>query len=272
MAEMSAADDDVRTLSPLEPADDRISSPDSRWTWSLRELADRARLWLRWFGPGRLATAVVTALVVAGVGWWLLRSPTLPVEATLPSARSGAVGATTTSFVATSSPTPSSTAPPTSPATVVVHVAGAVNDPGVYELPSGRRVADALTAAGGATADADADALNLAAPVIDGDRIAVPTVGEQSPDPPVTIGSGHSHAASADEPTGDGPAGQSAPVDLNEASVSELESLPGIGPATAAAIVEHRTQNGPFATADDLMDVPGIGPAKLAAVRELVIT
>ena len=134
--------------------------------------------------------------------------------------------------------------------------------PGVYELQPGQRVTDAIDAAGGALADADADALNLAAPVADGDRIAVPTVGEAS-----ALGGdadvGHSHAAAAGAAAG-------SPIDLNTAGVAELETLPGVGPATAAAIVEHREQQGPYATIDDLEAVRGIGPAKIDAIRDLV--
>ena len=158
-----------------------------------------------------------------------------------------------------SSPPP----PPTTTAVVVIHVTGAVRVPGVYELQAGQRVADAIDAAGGALADADADALNLAAPVADGDRIAVPTVGEASA-LAGDVGAGHSHAAG----TNAGAVGAS--VDLNAAGVAELETLPGVGPATAAAIVEHREQNGPFVTIDDLEAVRGIGPAKIDAIRDLV--
>jgi competence protein ComEA len=106
----------------------------------------------------------------------------------------------------------------------------------------------------------DPNALNLAAPVTDGDRVAVPTAGEAA-----SGSAGHTRAASSPD-DGEVPG----PLDVNAATVAELETLPGIGPATAAAIVEHRAQNGPFASVDDLDAVPGIGTAKLAAVRDLV--
>ena len=146
----------------------------------------------------------------------------------------------------------------------MIHVTGAVQVPGVYELQPGQRVADAIDAAGGALADADADALNLAAPVADGDRIAVPTVGEASA-LGGGVGVGHSHAAAASAGAVAG-----SPIDINTAGVAELETLPGVGPATAAAIVEHREQHGPYATIDDLEAVRGIGPAKIEAIRDLV--
>jgi competence protein ComEA len=143
---------------------------------------------------------------------------------------------------------------------VVVHVAGRVSDPGVYELRPGDRIVDAVAAAGGATPDADLDGLNLAASIADGQRIYVPAHGEIDP---------------ASVPTGapvppDGLGAGSGPVDLNSATTEQLETLPGVGPATAAAIVDDRDRNGPFASVDDLERVPGIGPAKLDAIREQV--
>lgn len=236
--------------------------------WPPTALVDRARLWVAWIGPGRLAGAVGATLVVAGVGWWLLRSPALPTEAALPTVSHAAA--------VPSSPLNGSGLPPTAlsgpavsepAAVVVVHVTGAVNQPGVYELRTGQRVDDALAAAGGPTPDADSNSLNLAAPVVDGDRIEVPVVGQAPVGAAEGPGSGHTHATADDAA-----ASAASPVDLNRADASALDGLPGIGPATAAAIIDHRTQNGPFASVDDLLDVPGIGPAKLEAIRELVTT
>ena len=232
-----------------------------------RELVDalieRARVRIRWVGAGRLIGGAGAALVIAGLGWWLLRSPVLPTEAALPVATHPTDVSTSTGPVGSR---PAVVATSDVPPSVLVHVAGAVSHPGVYELAGGARVADAVTAAGGATIDADANSLNLAAPLVDGDRIEVPVVGA---DPPSGDDSaGHTHATAP----GSGPESPSGPVDLNEASASELEQLPGIGPATAAAIVEYREQTGPFGAVDDLLDVPGIGPAKLDAVRDAVTT
>ena len=139
----------------------------------------------------------------------------------------------------------------------MVHVAGAVADPGVYELPGGSRVHAAIDAAGGPLRKAEPSALNLAAPLVDGERIYVPRVGESVP-------------AAVDVATSGTAAQPSGPIDVNDATVEQLDELPGIGPTTAAAIVDHRQQNGPFASVDDLEAVSGIGPAKLEAIRDLV--
>jgi len=216
---------------------------------------ERIEPWLAWFGVRRVvATAVTIMLAVAG-GWWLLRAPDAPTEAALPYAARSAGPSSTSDGPSTSVVRSSVT---TAPAALVVHVAGAVVAPGVYEVAGSARTADAVAAAGGASPDADVDALNLAAPLRDGERVYVPIVGEVVPPPVGASGSGA---------TGSVPAG---PVDLNRATPAELDSLPGIGPATAAAIVAHRDANGPFATVDDLEQVRGIGPAKLDSIRPLV--
>jgi competence protein ComEA len=143
---------------------------------------------------------------------------------------------------------------------VVVHVAGAVVAPGVYRLSAGARVVDAIATAGGLRADAATDAVNQAALVRDGERVYVPAVGEAVP--PGAMGSGSTGGTSSSVPTG--------PLDLNVATAEQLDTLPGVGPATAAAIVAYRDDHGPFATVDDLGEVRGIGPAKLEALRDLV--
>ena len=130
---------------------------------------------------------------------------------------------------------------------LVVHVAGAVRQPGLYRLAEGKRVADAVARAGGATAPADTAAINLAAPLADGMQVLVP-----------------SRVAGA---AGTAAAGR---VSLSSASLTELDALPGIGPITAQKIVDHRLANGGFRSVDDLDAVPGIGPARVAQVRELV--
>jgi competence protein ComEA len=142
-----------------------------------------------------------------------------------------------------------------------VHVAGAVAAPGVYELAAGSRVDGAIAAAGGPTPEANPNALNLAAPLVDGSRIHVPLIGEDVPSPVVTVGT-----------TIAGEAPGSTIVDVNSATSTELETLPGVGPATALAIVTERDRNGPYLSVDDLDRVPGIGPAKIEAFRDLVTT
>ncbi len=245
---------DPDELIPDEPE----RSPLARW--SPAAVAERVRVWVRFTGPARVASGLGAAVVVAGVAFWLLRTPSPPTEAGLPYASAS----TTTTSTAVSSGVTATAAVTTStaPAVVVVHVTGAVAVPGVYRLPSASRVGDAIAAAGGATPEAAADALNLAAPVLDGDRIEVPTGGELTVPSFTTLPVGQLHVVSASVPAG--------PLDVNVATVDELEALPGIGPATAAAIVAYRTEHGPFGAVDELEEVPGIGPAKLAGLRDLV--
>jgi competence protein ComEA len=127
----------------------------------------------------------------------------------------------------------------------------------VYTLASTARVTDLITAAGGLAPDADPDQVELAATLTDGERVYVPKVGET---PPPAAGGG-STASSG---------GPHTPIDLNRASAADLDSLPGIGPSLAQAIVDYRTQHGQFRSVEDLADVRGIGPAKLEQLRPLV--
>src|SRR5699024_2497655 len=143
---------------------------------------------------------------------------------------------------------------------LLVHVAGAVTAPGLVQLAPGDRIADAIDAAGGAAAAADLDRVNLAAPVEDGQRVYVPAAGETPPAVP------QQSQASGEAGTGGGPA----VVNVNTASSDELETLPGIGPARAADIIDHREQEGPFRSVQDLLQVPGIGPATLERLRDQV--
>jgi competence protein ComEA len=221
------------------------------------------------FRPGRVVLVVALAALL-GVGAWalLVRSPAAPVDEQLPrgvppgisSAPSGAAsqaaaGAGSAALVPTT----------TVSTVVVVDVGGAVNGPGLVRVGKGARVADVVAAAGGATHEADLDRLNLAAPVADGERIFVPRLGQGSI--PVAVNGDGAAGEPAGGPGSSTPAG---PVDLNHATAEQLDTLPGVGPATAAAIVTYRTQHGPFASVDDLLQVHGIGPAKLAALRSKV--
>jgi len=225
-----------------------------------RGLVAIASEWLRWIGIARLVASAVSVLIVVGGAVWLLQTPSPPSEASVPLAQGSAPPVVTLPPPATTVPV--ATAPAASTA-LTVHVAGAVARAGVYRLDPSARVIDAVDAAGGPVADADLDALNLAAPLADGERVYVPHAGEIDP---AAVPSGVPAAAGdPDAATNHGP------VDLNTATAEDLESLPGVGPATAAAIVDDRTRNGPFASVDDLERVPGIGPAKLAALRDQVM-
>lgn len=138
---------------------------------------------------------------------------------------------------------------------VVVHVAGAVRRPGLYRLRDGSRVADAVARAGGATRKADLAAVNLAAPVVDGSQVLLPSRA-------VVPGAGASAGAAT--------AATPQKVSLASATIEQLDTLPGIGPVTAQRIVEHRDRHGPFRSIDDLDAVSGIGPARVEQLRELV--
>ncbi|MGI9052685.1 MAG: helix-hairpin-helix domain-containing protein [Ilumatobacteraceae bacterium] len=208
----------------------------------------RLRPWIDWYGSGRLVAGGITIVVLVLGGWWLLRSPPASTEAGLPLA-----AAPPTIVAGGVAPSPAPTTTASGP--ILVHVAGAVAAPGVYELPAEARVGAAIAAAGGPVPQADPGSLNLAAALADGERVYVPVVGEAVPPPAAPSGA---------SPT------PSAPLDLNRATAEELDVLPGVGPSTATAIVDHRAQNGPFASVEDLEAVRGIGPAKLDALRDLV--
>ena len=134
-----------------------------------------------------------------------------------------------------------------------VHVVGGVRRPGLFRLKDGTRVADAVARAGGPTRRADLSAVNLAAPLVDGQQVIVP---RREP------GGAPAAVAGATVP--------GAKVSLANATVEQLDALPGIGPVTAQKIVDWRTTHGPFRSVDDLDDIPGIGPARIEQLRDLV--
>jgi competence protein ComEA len=140
---------------------------------------------------------------------------------------------------------------------VTVHVAGAVRRPGLYRLAEGKRVADAVARAGGATAKADTAAINLAAPLADGIQVMVPSR--------VVVAAG---SAAGSSESGSATAG---PVSLSSATVEQLDALPGVGPVTAQKILDYRAEHGGFRSVDDLDAVPGIGPARLEQLRDVVM-
>ena len=170
-----------------------------------------------------------------GIGlWWGLAGSADPIPLALAEVSSEAVDTPTTGG---------------EPEVIVVHVAGAVVRPGLVELGPGARVADAIAAAGGLTSEAVDTAVNLAAPVSDGAQVVVPSRAD---------------GGAVDAPAYD----DDGLVHVNQASISELEALPGVGPVLAERIAAYRDENGPFGVAEDLLDVPGIGESKLDAMRE----
>lgn len=175
-----------------------------------------------------LAFAIVLVLIGAGVLQWLGRPP---------------------------QGEPIKLIPPPTPAPLVIHVAGAVNRPGVYELPIGARVRDAITAAGGFTPDADFQQLNLAEELADGRRILVPVIIVPVP--------GESRSGEVVLTPG-------FPVNINTATQAELEALPEIGPKTAENIINYRNVHGPFHSIDEIDNVDGIGPATLEKIKDLI--
>lgn len=177
---------------------------------------------------------------------------------------------------------------------IAVHVAGCVAKPGLYELKLGARVNDALLAAGGMTKLADSDSVNIALPVRDGQQVYIPARAAQpvaSMEAPKLQAEQQKEAivqvqtaqpapppdrldVTMEAPFVEVPQDGAAPVskvDINSASIAELDTLPGIGPSTAAKIIEYRDKNGPFASIEQLMDVSGIGPSKYEAMREMVV-
>jgi competence protein ComEA len=200
----------------------------------------------RW-DPGRLGArslwvaGLVAALLL--VVWTWLDRPQVEPAPVPPPGRSAAAGSPSVPSVGEAAETS---------ATVVVSVVGSVARPGLVTLPSGARVAAAVEAAGGLLAEADPASVNLAALVVDGQQIVVGAPGVE--------------AATGEADVGTPPGG---PLNLNTASVAELDALPGVGPVLAQRIVDHRKQ-GPYTSVDELDDVPGIGPARAAELAELV--
>jgi competence protein ComEA len=267
---------------PVPGAFTDLAGPGEGWWRGLRS----ARLRSGW-PPDRavtrlVAVAVAAALVGAAAVWVLsatasTRGPGSAAGLPLATRRS-APGTAEHREPAGGSPGTTTAEPaPTSATTVAggwVAVAGAVVRPGLYRVATDTRVSSLLAAAGGLAPDADPDRVNLAAPVRDGERVYVPRRGEAGA-PPVVAGTGGGPDP-APPAAGAGPAGArggapAGPVDLNRATAAELDALPGVGPTTAQAIIEHRATRGPFTSVEQLADVRGIGPAKLDHLRPLVV-
>jgi competence protein ComEA len=185
---------------------------------------------------------VVAALTLGAAGLWYVRSLPKPVQVLADPERPPVPG-------------PATATPSASEATILVDVTGWVRRPGVYEFDAGARVIDGIEAAGGARPGAELEALNLAAPLVDGTQVFVPKQGAA---PPSAVSSGSVGGASGGL------------VNVNTATAAELEALPGVGEVTAQAIIDYRTENGPFTSVDELLDVTGIGDVTLENLRDLV--
>ena len=221
--------------------------------------------WVSFIGLTRLVIGMVTT-IVACAGIWLLVRPSAPlVESVAPHASGVGIVA------------PLSTLP--TPLTVRIHVAGAVSRPGVYTVSSSARVVDAVKAAGGATSRADLERINLAQTIIDTEQVFVPfrssrttkiTVAPRLRPSRTTVPVPMPTVPGA-FPTVGVPSTTITPlVNLNSATSSQLDTLPGVGPSTAKAIISYRNRKGPFGKVEDLLNVPGIGPSKVAALRDQV--
>ena len=211
----------------------------------------------------QIATYAVLALVVVGLGVRFMQrqqsASAVPPGAGVAAseASSGTSGSAGTAVRVSRPPARAS----------VVHVAGAVRRPGVYRLPAGARVQEAVRRAGGARRGANVNGINLAAKVVDGQQVVVPS---RTPS-----GSGAPAAAAGAPAEGSAPAGAAGaapgpPISLNNATAEQLDTLDGVGPATAQKIIAWRTQHGGFRSVADLGQVPGIGPKKIAAIKDRV--
>jgi competence protein ComEA len=221
-----------------------------------------------WRHDGRCGVVVlITIALLAGVVWYRVG-----VGGASAGESGGAPAAVSTTAPSTTlvDPTPTSAgaahAAKGGAAAIVVHVAGAVNHPGVVELHAGARVIDAVEAVGGALPDGDLDRLNLAAKVADGQRVYVAKVGQSDPGA-AGDATGAGGTGGADDPGGGVAGGK---VNLNTATRAQLEELPGIGPTYAEAIIAERQRRGGFTSVNDLRSVRGIGDKRFAELAPLV--
>ena len=293
--EVSAVPPDLVTGGEWLPADpapaarhraERSSPRLLTWPGSLRSV----RLSVRPTAVVGVLLVVLVAGAVLGVRWWLAEQASQPVPLRTGEVQVSAAGLTRGGDAAESTgaasvvdegaageaPTAGGApgadpAAPTAPAQVLVHVAGQVREPGVVAVDAGARVQDAVRAAGGLTGEADTSRVNLARPVIDGERIWVPRPGEDVPE--IIEGTSGSGAGGGEAPSGGGGAsgggraGAIVQVNLNTADQAALEELPGVGPVTAAAILRWRADHGQFTSPDELLEVSGIGEATLEKLR-----
>ena len=230
------------------------------------------------------AIGVVLVLILVVVAVQLMRSRPTEIAATQPVLAASGSPQSSASPV-NSTPDPNTMAPAT-PSSIRVHVIGRVNDPGVHEIPVNGRIIDAIDAAGGMASGAHPGSLNMAQPVCDGCQILIPASGNGkviapsgvqggggSPDGQPALGGALSGAAAV--PGGNGAAAQGAPasgeqVDLNTATVEQLQTIDGVGPVMAERIFTWRQEHGRFTSVDELQEIDGIGPKKFAKLKDRV--
>ena len=299
------------------PAESAASQPESNgWAdWDQQPDWNEVDDWAEWeqadqpgttrstrWGLSPRVLLLVAVLALVAVVWGVTQFSAAPraEQVASPSASAEsvqAVGAqqspaTQSAAQATAQPSESAQGGPSGEATVRVHVAGAVNNPGVYTLPAQGRAVDAIAAASGAAADADLDRVNLAGALSDGVQIYVPHRGETAAPAQIQPNGGTANAGQANAANGAAqngasqggtqpqpartltPAGSaqkgSTPVNINTATAEELQTLPRIGPAMAQRIIAWREAHGGFRSVDELDAVPGIGPSMLENLRPLV--
>jgi competence protein ComEA len=235
----------------------RALAAESTFNRLTERLGDRLRDWRH---DARFGVVVLIGVaLVAGVIWYRIGIG----GATAGESSAAPAAVSTTAPSTTLADTTATTGAKGASAMIAVHVAGAVQHPGVVELHTGARVIDAVEAVGGAVAEGDLDRLNLAAKVVDGQRVYVAKVGQSDPG---AAGDG-TGAAGVDDPAAGTTGGK---VNLNTASQAQLEELPGIGPTYAEAIVAERQRRGGFTSVNDLRSVRGIGDKRFAELAPLV--
>lgn len=239
----------------------RVPATESSWSRLTEHVADRLRDWRH---DARFGVVVLIGVaLVAGVIWYQIGigGASAGESSVAPAAVSTTLADSTANTTRADATATTGTAG--SPAKIAVHVAGAVQHPGVVELRGGARVIDAVEAVGGALAEGDLDRLNLAAKVTDGQRVYVAKIGQSDPG----AAGGATGANGVDDPAGTTTGGK---VDLNTASQAQLEELPGIGPTYAEAIIAERQRRGGFTSVNDLRSVRGIGDKRFAELAPLV--
>ncbi len=212
---------------------------------ALRKFLATVKHWVAFLGPRRLIGSVAGVAVAVGLGWFVVKPSPTPIEFSLPSITTAVL--------------------PSTDSEIHVHVVGAVKRPGVYSMPALSRVVDAVRAAGGSLPTANLEGINMAQTLMDAEQVFIPV--RRSASPRVTVAPRHRPRPRVTSTTILQGMQESKVVNINTATATQLETLTGVGPATARAIISYRTSKGVFTKVEDLLNVPGIGPAKLAAMR-----